>query len=148
MDARLVQSFHSQKGLPIEIIHIILIYMRQPQPTFLLRDILNFTQSLPYIIQAYKWKWGNNENQMLENDLFKFGNNYILTWIGIQPKFLDILRRFSNYKFMDRLCLHIFCFGTKLTVKTRVFIIWGLLTVEERLDFIRTFIKRHPNFKC
>jgi hypothetical protein len=42
MDDQLVQSIYFQKMLPIEIIYMILIYLRQPQDAILLKDISHY----------------------------------------------------------------------------------------------------------
>jgi hypothetical protein len=98
MDDQLVQSFHCQKSLPIDIIYIILKYLRQPQSAILLKDIISFSKTISTITNIYYEKWiivrqskeGKDIN-WLENDLIYYANEYTPTGIGLQPKFKEIL---------------------------------------------------------
>jgi len=57
MDDQLVQNFHKQKKLPIEVIYIILLYLREPQQANLLEDILHFSKTMIDITNKYYRKW-------------------------------------------------------------------------------------------
>ena len=53
MDQSIIQDLHCKKGLPMELIQIILRYTWEPQPQVLLDDIKSFTENLPIILKAY-----------------------------------------------------------------------------------------------
>lgn len=105
MDDQLVQSIYFQKGLPLEIIHVILKYLRQPQSAILLKDITSFSKTRIDITNIFYNKWiierqskeGEDIN-WLENDLILYANEYAPTLVGMQPKFKEILSRFCNVK--------------------------------------------------
>ena len=145
MDDQLVQSFNRQTRLPIEIIYIILIYLRQPQSAILLKDISHFSKTMPIITNIYYDKWIVQEQHKegedinwLENDLILYANEYAPTLFGIQPKFKDILSRFCNLKKASQYIFNKYAYSNKLSAKTRANILWGLFTVLERDEFIET----------
>lgn len=145
MDDQLVQSFNRQARLPIEIIYIILIYLREPQSAILLKDISHFSKTISMITNNYYDKWiverqskeGEDIN-WLENDLILYANEYSPTFIGMQPKFKEILSRFCNITKIKGINFHNYAYSNKLTAKTRATILWGLFTIEERDEFIGT----------
>jgi hypothetical protein len=145
MDDQLVQSINFQKKLPIEIIHIILVYLRQPQSAILLKDISHFSKTMPIITNIYYDKWivqqqykeGEDIN-WLENDLILYANEYAPTLIGMQPKFKEILGRFCNVSKAKNINFHNYAYSNKLSAKTRANILWGLFTPLERDEFIGT----------
>ena len=145
MDDQLVQSFNQQTRLPIEIIYMILIYLREPQDAKLLADISHFSKTMPIITNNHYNKWivimKSNEGEdinWLENDLILYANEYAPTLIGIQPKFKQILSRFSNIKKASQYIFNKYAYSNKLSPKTRVNILWGLFTPLERDEFIGT----------
>ena len=145
MDDQLVQGIYFQKGLPMEIIHIILVYLRQPQSAILLKDIHNFSSTMPIITNKYyrKWiiEWQSKEGEdinWLENDLILYANEYAPTLVGMQPKFKEILSRFGNISKAKNINFNKYACSNKLTAKTRANILWGLFTIEERDEFIGT----------
>jgi hypothetical protein len=143
MDDQLVQSFNRQTRLPIEIIYIILIYLRQPQDPKLLADISHFSKTMTIITNNYYKQWiviresmrGEDIN-WLENDLILYANQYAPTNIGLQSKFKEILSRFCNVTKVKAINFHIWACSNKLSPKTRLNILWGLFTIEERGEFI------------
>jgi len=145
MDDQLVQSFNRQTRLPIEIIYIVLIYLREPQSAILLKDIFHFSKTMPIITNIYYDRWivqqqfeeGEDIN-WLENDLILYANEYAPTLIGIQHKFKQILSRFSNVKKASKFNFHEYVNSNKLSAKTRANILWGLFTPVERDEFIGT----------
>jgi hypothetical protein len=145
MDDQLVQSFNRQTRLPIEIIYIILIYLREPQSDILLKDISHFSKTMPIITNIYYDKWivqqqykeGEDIN-WLENDLILYANEYTPTLIGMQPKFKEILSRFCNVTKIKGINFHNYAYSNKLSAKTRANILWGLFTPVERDEFIGT----------
>jgi hypothetical protein len=145
MDDQLVQGIYFQKGLPMEIIHIILVYLRQPQSAILLKDIHNFSSTMPIITNKYYRKWiiewqsGKDEDiNWLENDLILYANEYTPTLVGMQPKFKAILGRFCNVKKASQYIFNNYAYSNNLTAKTRANILWGLFTVAERDEFIQS----------
>lgn len=145
MDDQLVQSIHLYKRLPMEIIHIILLYLREPQSAILLEDIRSFSKTMHIITNIYfeKWiiEWQSEEGQhmnWLENDLIFYANEYAPTFTGIQPKFKEIIGRFCNLKKASQYIFNKYAHSNKLTAKTRVNILWGLFTPVERDEFIGT----------
>jgi hypothetical protein len=146
MDNQLVQGFNRYKRLPIEIIYIILKYLRQPQDAKLLGDISHFYKTRINITNIYYDKWiikrQSNESEdinWLENDLILYANEYAPTGVGMLPKFKEILIRFCNVKkIKTRYIFNKYAYSNKLSAKTRANILWGLFTVEERDEFIGT----------
>jgi hypothetical protein len=146
MDDQLVQSFNRQTRLPIEIIYMILIYLREPQSDILLKDILHFSKTMPIITNIYYDKWivqrqseKDEDINWLENDLILYANEYAPTRIGMQPKFKDILSRFCNLKKASQYIFNKYAYSNyKLSPKTRANMLWGLFTPVERDEFIGT----------
>jgi hypothetical protein len=143
MDDQLVQSIYFQKMLPIEIIYMILIYLRQPQDAKLLKDISHFSKTMTMITNIYYDKWiierqsGKGEDiNWLENDLILYANEYAPTFFGMQSKFKEILSRFCNVKKASQYIFNKYAYSNKLSAKTRANILWGLFTVAERDEFI------------
>jgi hypothetical protein len=145
MDDQLVQNIYFQKGLPMELIYIILKYLREPQSAILLADIHNFSKTMINITNIYFEKWiverqskeGEDIN-WLENDLILYANEYSPTFVGMQPKFKEILSRFCNVKKASRYIFNKYAYSNKLSPKTRANILWGLFTPVERDEFIGT----------
>jgi hypothetical protein len=143
MDDQLVQSFNRYKRLPIEIIYIILIYLREPQDAKLLTDISHFSNTRSIITNIYYDKWIIKYNSVkdedinwLENDLILYANEYAPTRIGMKPKFKEILSRFCNVKKASQYIFNKYAYSNKISPKTRANILWGLFTPVERDEFI------------
>jgi len=142
MDDQLVQSINRHKKLPIDIIHIILRYLRQPQSANLLADISSFSKTRTTVTNIYyrKWiiEWQSKEGEdinWLENDLILYANEYAPTGVGMQPKFKEILDRSYNVKNIMNV-FNNYVHSNNLTPKTRANILWGLFTPVEREEFI------------
>ena len=161
MDNQLIQSINKQKRIPIEIIHIILVYTRNPQNPILLEDITNFLTTREIIIHKHYNKWITElkykkgiDIMWLENNLLLYANEEIPTREEIKPKFKEIISRFimktlsnqnnknnKNNKYnKQQLNFNKYVYSNKIFVKTRVNILWGLFTVSERNEFIETFM--------
>jgi len=143
MDDQLVQTFNSQKRLPIELIYIILLYLRQPQSAILLKDISSFSKTMTNITNIYYEKWivvrkfiKGEDTNWLENDMILYANENAPTGIGLQPKFKEILGRFCNIKKIKRLNFYKYACSNKLSAKTRANMLWGLFTPGERDEFV------------
>ena len=142
MDDQLVQSINCKKRLPIEIIYMILKYLRQPQSAILLKDIASFSKTRTNITNIYykKWiiEWQTKEGEdinWLENDLIMYANEYAPTGVSMQPKFKEILDRSYNVKNIMNV-FNNYAHSNNLTPKTRANILWGLFTPVEREEFI------------
>ena len=143
MDDQLVQSINCQKRLPIEIIYIILEYLRFVQDPILLKDILSYCKTMTNITNIYYEKWivvrkfikGEDIN-WLENDMILYANENAPTGVGLQPKFKEILNRFCNIKKVSRLNFYKYACSNNLLAKTRANMLWGLFTTVERNEFI------------
>ena len=142
MDDQLVQRINRHKKLPIDIIHIILRYSRQPQPDNLLADIYSFSKTRTTVTNIYykKWiiEWQTKEGEdinWLENDLIMYANEYAPTGVSMQPKFKEILDRSYNVKNIMNV-FNNYAHSNNLTPKTRANILWGLFTPVEREEFI------------
>jgi hypothetical protein len=145
MNDQLVQGIYFQKGLPLEIIHIILKYLRQPQSSILLKDISHFSKTMTMITNIYYDKWiikrqskESEDINWLENDLILYANEYAPTGVGMQPKFKEILGRFCNVKKASQYIFNNYAYSNNLTAKTRANILWGLFTPVERDEFIQS----------
>jgi hypothetical protein len=143
MDQSIIQEFHLEKGLPIEIIQIILQYTYCPQPSNLLDDIKSFTRILPIILKAYYIYWNVLEPgeyiNWLENDIIRYANSDRPTNLGPHPKMQDIIGR--SFMILKLKGLPIYNNKKKeLHPKTLINIFWGLFTVEEREEFILQFV--------
>ena len=145
MDDQLVQNFNRQTRLPIEIIYMILKYLHQPQHPKLLKDISHFYKTMTIITDNHYKKWivvresmkGEDIN-WLENDVILYANQYAPTCLGIQSKFKEIIGRFCNVKKASEFTFEKYIKSNKLSPKTRLNILWGLFTIEERDEFIKT----------
>lgn len=159
MDSQLVKNINEQKHIPIEIIHIILIYLRNPQEPKLLEDILNFSTTIKIITDLHYDKWITNfkynpgiDTMWLENNILLYANNNYPTRFEIQPKFKEIIERFvikqnnnNTYNQYSNNYYQKYSYSNKITLKTRINILWGLFTIEERNDFIANYIKENEN---
>ena len=143
MDDQLVQAFNSQKRLPIELIYMILLYLRFVQDPILLKDISSFYRTMTTITNIYYEKWivvrkfiKGEDTNWLENDMILYANENAPTGVGMQLKFKEILSRFCNIKKVSRLNFQKYACSNKLSAKTRANMLWGLFTPGERDDFV------------
>jgi hypothetical protein len=141
MDQSIIQDLHCKKGLPLELVQIILRYTWEPQPQILLDDIASYTNSLRILLKAYYIYWNVLEPDeyinWLENDIIRYANSGRLTNLGPHPKMQDILSRSFMHLKLKGLPIYNNK-GKRLQVKTIINIFWGLFTVEERDEFILT----------
>ena len=143
MDDQLVQTFNSQKRLPMELIYIILRYLRFVQDPILLKDISSFSKTRINITNIYYKKWiverkfiKGEDTNWLENDLILYANENAPICEGLQPKFKEILGRFCNVKKIKSINFHQYACSNKLAAKTRANMLWGLLTPLERDEVV------------
>jgi len=131
------------KKIPNDIIinHII-PYTYQKQPLRLLHDIRSYTREFKFVEDVYYTEYNPS---VLICDLIRFCNNNIAPIYGIEYKYELLLRR--NYLLSMRCKTDIIHYvfqniHKNLNHKTenKIKFIWGLLTSQERLDFIDEYI--------
>lgn len=126
--------------LPYDLKMHVMSFHGNPQPSQLLDDIKHFLLSRIIIqdIYAYRWREWDFEcpHDWLDNDLMGYMNNNIATMNGYEKRVFDIfLRHFMTRKYTREKLIKIFK-KRHQNSKTSNNIIWGLLTIEERNDFI------------
>jgi hypothetical protein len=140
MDQSIVQDLYHIKGLPTELIYMILRYTYRPQETSLLEDINNYSKSLLEIKDIYYNFWVQIEPDQhinwLENDIVRYANNYNLT-NSPDIKMHNILDR--SIMSLKLKALPIYKNYT-VNINVVINIFWGLFTVAERKEFIRVIV--------
>jgi hypothetical protein len=107
----LTMQYLNKRGIPMELILVIGRYMWMQQPSHLLDDIKHYSTSLTEIVSEYHTYWD--------------GGQY-LNWLGH-----DIIRYANDARMMVVMNpINI------RNTKTLINLFWGLLTIEERDDFI------------
>jgi hypothetical protein len=132
-----VQDLHYKKGLPMELIQIILRYTWEPQSKLLLEDIKSYISSMKQILEQYYTYWqlfepGENHLNWLENDMIRYANAEQPTNQGPHPKMRDIIGRLFCKK------PNWFLYNSKMGSKAIANMFWGLFTIEERIKFVQT----------
>jgi hypothetical protein len=130
--------------LPNELIFKILSYTYEHQPKILLQDIRDFYESKQTIDAMYSEKWSRFVNEdprdWIINDIFIFMNDNIPTMFGYCKKCQDIINRNLFVKNVDNFILH----SEIKHVDSQINIFLGLLTVQERKEFIsQDFLTRY-----
>jgi hypothetical protein len=132
------------KKLPHDvIINHIIPYTYQTQPLSLLRDIRSYTREFRFVKDVYYTEYNPS---VLLCDLIRFSNNDGVAPIyGIEYKYELLLRR--NYVLSSKCKTDIIQYvfqniHDKLHHKTenKIKFLWGLLTSQERLNFIDEYI--------
>lgn len=109
MDTFTVQYLH-KRGIPMEVILVIGRYMWMQQSSHLLDDIKHYSTSLTEIVKEYHTYWDGVQH---------------LNWLGN-----DIIRYTNDARMVVMYPINIH------NTKTVINLFWGLLTIEERDDFI------------
>jgi len=155
------------KNLPIQIVYKILSYVHNPQPTELLKDIINYYNTTNLILYYYEIKYLmfnrlEDPFDWLNNDIIFFMNSYKPTMWGYVPNFYKIILRNpfihpgfrkkyffnplqnnttminnSDYTYKAFLYIHRL---EKESSRKGFNILWGLLNSREREIFIRNTI--------
>ena len=132
------------KQIPLTIlIEHIMPYARMPQSRELLRDIRSFSEDIGIIDNMYHSQYND---EVLFNDLMYFVNNRSLSATETNPKYQNILRRHTSLKNASNKdivhCFHKYFKRPLLTeeVSHRNRLLFGLLTPEERTEFINKYI--------
>lgn len=125
------------KQLPEDIQRQILPYTYFPQSDILIEDIKNYHTTLNLIKEIYKWYCDDNEIlDWLINDIQGWLNNNIATMFGYTGKFINTIKRNPYYHLrVPDVESYIENFD-KIPPNTEVRIFWGLLTPDERKQFI------------
>jgi len=145
--------------LPKEIQLIILSYTYSPQPKYLINDIKHFLLSRELIQRMYYHYWEiyfeyepEADQNWLDNDLVGYMNDNQATMRGYTKKMYTILQRsFYIQHNLRKMCIDKITPSNEKMVKSLVKcmiypkksirssnnILWGLLTTEERDEFIR-----------
>ena len=132
------------KRIPLTVlIEHIMPYARQPQSKELLRDIRSFHEDMSIIDNIYHSQYND---VVLFDDLMFYVNNRSLSANESNPKYKNILRRHfkmknaSNKEVVE--CFHNY-FKQPLSnddLLQRNRMLFGLLTPEERTNFINKYI--------
>ena len=132
------------KRIPLIIlIEHIMPYAKMPQPRELLRDIRSFGADIGIIDNMYHSQFNDS---VLFDDLMFFVNNRSLSTNEPNPKYQNILRRHTSLKnASNKDIMHCFrkYFKRPLLdeeVACRNRLLFGLLTPEERTEFINKYI--------
>lgn len=153
-------------NFPMNLVYYILSYHHEPQPLSLRNDIVHFFHSRYYILERYEYIWReyamNSTEHIcyLENDIYRQSNNFVPSMYGYTENFYKIFLRipllnptkrhlyfgrsmydnsdytYKIFKYIKNLDLRIAENISDIS-KLKVNIIWGLLTINEREDFIR-----------
>ncbi len=144
---KLVGDLQIKKGLPLEIIQIILRYTYRPQPGELMCDIKNFIERISYAKELYEIRWHKIEpdevTNWLLNDVMRFANSGRPTNLGSHPKMRNILSRFFMFQhtgiqpIFTRYVSNAHC--QRIPTSSMVNVFWGLLTCKERDEFIEEY---------
>ena len=132
------------KKIPNDIIinHII-PYSYHPQPLCLLHDIRSYTREFRFVEDVYYTEYNPS---VLLCDLIRFSNNgKVAPVYGIEYEYELLLRRsyvLSSKSKRDIIQYVFHNIHDKLLYKTenKIKFIWGLLTPQERLNFINNYI--------
>jgi hypothetical protein len=128
--------------LPLDIIQKIIPYTYNTQNKSLLCDICNYKKSRTTLSKIYTIYWTNNlqygpngANDWIINDIFSFANNHKASMYGYVDRFYGIFRRNPFLQTKGEIDNYLSDLEDK-HVTTQINIFWGLLTVDERNEFL------------
>jgi hypothetical protein len=152
------------KNLPMHIVYYILSYHHNPQSKPLRNDIVHFVHSRNYILERYEFIWREyaitptEHLNYLENDIYRHSNNLVPSMYGYTEHFYKIFLRlpfvnpikkhlyfgknmYDDSDYTYKIFKYIRNLDSRVTEnndisKLKVNIIWGLLTIREREEFI------------
>jgi hypothetical protein len=120
---------HLLNRLPIEIIHHILSYSYKPQPVHLQKDIISYVTNKQVINDIFHRRYHVFTDNHSINNHFTFHIHCFLT--GIPNTYADCENKKSE------ICNRIFMHHKLNTNSPLTYcVFWGLLTVEEREQFV------------
>lgn len=137
--------------IPKEIMFHIMSYTYSPQLKELQNDIIDYTRSVSFIKELYIACWGGvwhlspaESMDWLENDLIYYINNYEATNEGYTDHFYDVFMRsvqLNTREKVIRMFKHRFGIRPiESDTLQNIHFIFGLLTIQERNDFISGFM--------
>lgn len=122
--------------LPREIIDIIISYTYNPQPAELLEDIRHFNCSRELIYSLFIHNYHSSQYKyLLSHDLVYFVNGKNIIDIGYAESFFDFFTRHVLINSIEQVEPY-FLQIESIPVESEINIIWGLLTPQERSNFI------------
>ena len=133
------------KKLPNEIQHIIISYTYQPQSKQLLEDVHNFTESI-HIIEDFINQLDINHVNFISvkettNELLNFIYFYLSKGILINLDYCFFTRIFMRKnKNIDNF---FYLINKKYSLESQIRILWGLLYIHERNEFINYITDLH-----
>lgn len=157
-------EIYPPKNLPMNIVYYILSFHHNPQPRSLRNDIVHFVHSRNVILERYEYIWRDysvtprDYIEYLDNDLYRQANNLVPSMYGYTENFYKIFLRlplinprkrhlyfgksmydnsdytYKIFKYIKNLDLR--NINNEGNSKFRVNIIWALLTINERNNFI------------
>lgn len=128
-------------ALPKELINIIITYTYSPQSNHLLEDIKHnyITKELLYTFYFNYWLSTHDEIEYkywLFNDILGYTNSNQATMYGYTDEFYSIMSRNIILTKKQKIDKYIESLEHK-PVDSLINIFWGLLTIQEREDFIQ-----------
>ena len=139
--------------LPNEIQFTIMSYSMSPQPPALCHDIKHYYKTLLEIFIYYHsiyidiWHEEEPEDKhWLINDIYAYMNDYYPTYLGYRESFANIMRRSFIYrnwisKTPENTINKYIATLNRHKVDYEIYMIWGILTPEERNHFMNYAVK-------
>jgi len=129
------------RQLPDDVKNYIIPFTYSPQPNILLEDIRSFISTKQDVSYTYFRHWFDSteddaEKCWLINDLFAFANDYEPTIFGYVDSFYNIFSRNIMLKNDKEKIKQFIVTLESESLDKQINIFWGLLTLEERNDFI------------
>lgn len=132
--------------LPLDIVLRIIPYTYNFQDKNLLNDITNFTHSKAILFTLYHQFWiierqsidPEEDKNWLINDIFGYANNYHASMYGYIENFYDIFKRNHFLQTKEQIDKYVDNLENE-NVMTQINIFLGLLTLQERNEFINNF---------
>lgn len=129
------------KKLPIDIVNYIISYTYSPQSKELTNDIKSYFKTKKKVFTYYHNMWFDNmyedsDKIWLINDLFSFANDYNPTIFSYVDSFYTIFsRNFMLKSDYNKIKMYISNLENE-KIDKQINIFWGILTPDERKDFI------------
>lgn len=133
--------------LPIEITLHIISYTYNLQNKKLLNDIIHYKETQLLLLELYYNYWIIDREQLddpdvdkywLINDIFAYANNHNAIMYGYIDNFYNIFKRNISLQTIEAIEEYVSKLKEK-NVNTQINIFLGLLTIDERNDFVTLF---------
>ena len=127
--------------LPEDIKNYIIPFTYSSQPSELLEDIRSFFSTKQEVSYIYFTQWFDSTEEDLDkcwlvNDLFAFANDYNPTLYGYLESCYIMFSRNIMLKSSHKRINNFLSKLEKETFNKKINVFWGLMTPEERIDFI------------